>query len=469
MGTTNSKYLPKEKKNTWLKYDAAELEKVMEYNEGYRKFISACKTERECVKESIRLAMLKGYRDLKAVIAAGESLKAGDKVYYNNMDKALVLFHVGNEPIETGMQILGAHIDSPRIDVKQNPLYEDTEMALLDTHYYGGIKKYQWVTLPMAIHGVVVLLDGTVKEIVIGEAESDPVVGISDLLVHLSASQMEKKANKVIEGEDLNVLIGSMPLEGEEKDAVKANILRLLNEKYGMEEADFLSAELEIVPAGTARDFGIDRSMITGYGHDDRVCAYTSLTAQLDVEACEKTCVCLLVDKEEIGSIGATGMESRFFENAVAEVMNCLGDYSELKLRRAFANSKMLSSDVSAAFDPNYPSVHEKKNASYFGRGLNFSKFFGARGKSGANDANPEFIAEIRKVMEENNVSYQTSELGKVDEGGGGTISKFMAVYNMQVIDSGVPVLNMHSPWEIVSKADVYEAQKGFFTFLTKL
>lgn len=469
MGTTNSKYLPKEKKNTWLKYDAAELEKVMEYNEGYRKFISACKTERECVKESIRLAMLKGYRDLKAVIAAGESLKAGDKVYYNNMDKALVLFHVGNEPIETGMQILGAHIDSPRIDVKQNPLYEDTEMALLDTHYYGGIKKYQWVTLPMAIHGVVVLLDGTVKEIVIGEDESDPVVGISDLLVHLSASQMEKKANKVIEGEDLNVLIGSMPLEGEEKDAVKANILRLLNDKYGMEEADFLSAELEIVPAGTARDFGIDRSMITGYGHDDRVCAYTSLTAQLDVEACEKTCVCLLVDKEEIGSIGATGMESRFFENAVAEVMNCLGDYSELKLRRTFANSKMLSSDVSAAFDPNYPSVHEKKNASYFGRGLNFSKFFGARGKSGANDANPEFIAEIRKVMEENNVSYQTSELGKVDEGGGGTISKFMAVYNMQVIDSGVPVLNMHSPWEIVSKADVYEAQKGFHIFLTKL
>ena len=469
MGTTNSKYLPKEKKNTWLKYDASELAKVMEYNEGYRKFISACKTERECVTESIRLAVQRGYRDLKAVIAGGESLKAGDKVYYNNMDKALVLFNIGSEPIEAGMRILGAHIDSPRIDVKQNPLYEDTEMALLDTHYYGGIKKYQWVTLPMAIHGVVCLIDGTVKEVVIGEDENDPVVGISDLLVHLSASQMEKKANKVIEGEDLNVLIGSMPLEGEEKDAVKANILRLLNEKYGMEEADFLSAELEIVPAGTARDFGVDRSMITGYGHDDRVCAYTSLTAQLDVEACGKTCVCLLVDKEEIGSIGATGMESRFFENAVAEVMNCLGDYSELKLRRAFANSKMLSSDVSAAFDPNYPSVHEKKNASYFGRGLNFSKFFGARGKSGANDANPEFIAEIRRVMEENNVSYQTSELGKVDEGGGGTISKFMAVYNMQVIDSGVPVLNMHSPWEIVSKADVYEAQKGFHIFLTKL
>ena len=469
MGTTNSKYLPKEKKNTWLKYDEAELVEVMEYNENYRKFISECKTERECVKESIRLAALKGYRDLKAIIAAGESLKAGDKVYYNNMGKALVLFNIGSEPIEAGMRILGAHIDSPRIDVKQNPLYEDTEMALLDTHYYGGIKKYQWVTLPMAIHGVVCLLDGTVKEVVIGEDESDPVVGITDLLIHLAASQMEKKANKVVEGEDLNVLIGSIPLEGEEKDAVKANILRLLNEKYGMDESDFLSAELEIVPAGAARDFGIDRSMITGYGHDDRVCAYTSLTAQLDVETCAKTCVCLLVDKEEIGSIGATGMESRFFENAVAEVMNCLGDYSELKLRRAFANSKMLSSDVSAAFDPNYPSVHEKKNASYFGRGLNFSKFFGARGKSGASDANPEFIAEIRKVMEENNVSYQTSELGKVDEGGGGTISKFMAVYNMQVIDRGVPVLNMHSPWEIVSKADVYEAQKGFHAFLTKL
>lgn len=469
MGTTNSKYLPKEKKNVWLKYDETEFLKVMEYNERYRKFISDCKTERECVKESIRLATECGYRDLKNVIADGQALKAGDKVYYNNMDKALVLFNIGNEPIESGMRILGAHIDSPRIDVKQNPLYEDTEMALLDTHYYGGIKKYQWVTLPMAIHGVVILLDGTRKEIVIGEDEADPVVGITDLLIHLAASQMEKKANKVVEGEDLNVLIGSIPLEGEEKDAVKANVLRLLNEKYDMQEEDFLSAELEIVPAGAARDFGIDRSMITGYGHDDRVCAYTSLTAQLDVESCEKTCVCLLVDKEEIGSIGATGMESRFFENAVAEVMNCMGDYSELKLRRAFANSKMLSSDVSAAFDPNYPSVHEKKNASYFGRGLNFSKFFGARGKSGANDANPEFIAEIRKIMKENNVSYQTSELGKVDEGGGGTISKFMAVYNMQVIDSGVPVLNMHSPWEIVSKADVYEAQKGFYTFLTKL
>lgn len=469
MGTTNSKYLPKEKKNTWLKYDEKELEKVMAYSEEYRKFISACKTERECVEGSIRLAVKHGYRDLKDIIAGGESLKAGDKVYYNNMGKSLVLFNIGSAPIEEGMRILGAHIDSPRIDVKQNPLYEDTEMALLDTHYYGGIKKYQWVTLPMAVHGVVVLLDGTVKELVIGENENDPVVGITDLLIHLAASQMEKKANKVVEGEDLNVLIGSIPLEGEEKDAVKANILRLLNEKYEMEEADFLSAELEIVPAGAARDFGIDRSMITGYGQDDRVCAYTSLTAQLDVENCEKTCVCLLVDKEEIGSVGATGMESRFFENAVAEVMNCCGDYSELKLRRAFANSKMLSSDVSAAFDPNYPSVHEKKNASYFGRGLNFSKFFGARGKSGANDANPEFIAEIRKVMEENKVSYQTSELGKVDEGGGGTISKFMAVYNMQVIDSGVPVLNMHSPWEIVSKADVYEAQKGFYTFLTKL
>lgn len=469
MGTTNSKYLPKEKKNTWLKYDEKELEKVMAYSEEYRKFISDCKTERECVEGSIRLAVKHGYRNLKDIIAGGESLKAGDKVYYNNMGKSLVLFNIGSAPIEEGMRILGAHIDSPRIDVKQNPLYEDTEMALLDTHYYGGIKKYQWVTLPMAIHGVVVLLDGTVKELVIGENENDPVVGITDLLIHLAASQMEKKANKVVEGEDLNVLIGSIPLEGEEKDAVKANILRLLNEKYEMEEADFLSAELEIVPAGAARDFGIDRSMITGYGQDDRVCAYTSLTAQLDVENCEKTCVCLLVDKEEIGSVGATGMESRFFENAVAEVMNCCGDYSELKLRRAFANSKMLSSDVSAAFDPNYPSVHEKKNASYFGRGLNFSKFFGARGKSGANDANPEFIAEIRKVMEENNVSYQTSELGKVDEGGGGTISKFMAVYNMQVIDSGVPVLNMHSPWEIVSKADVYEAQKGFYTFLTKL
>lgn len=467
MGTTQKEYLPKEKRNAWLKYNEAQIAEIMEYNEGYRRFLSAGKTERECVKESIKLARQHGYMDLKECIRQEAALKPGDKVYYNNMDKALVLFQIGTAPIESGMRILGAHIDSPRLDIKQNPLYEDTEMALLDTHYYGGIKKYQWVALPMAIHGVVFLSDGTQKEIVIGESAKEPVIGITDLLIHLAANQMDKKASKVIEGEDLNVLIGSMPLCGEEKDAVKANILKLMHEKYGIGEDDFISAELEIVPAGEARDFGFDRSMITSYGHDDRVCAYTSLTAQLSMpEKTLRTCVCLLVDKEEIGSVGATGMESRFFENSVAEVMNCLGEYSELKLRRALANTKMLSSDVSAAFDPNYPSVHEKKNASYFGRGLNFSKYNGVRGKSGASDANPEFIAWIRKIMEENDVTFQTSELGKVDEGGGGTISKFMAAYNMQVIDSGVPVLNMHAPWEIVSKIDVYEAEKGYRAFL---
>lgn len=455
--------------NAWNKYDDAKTAEVMQYNEGYKAFISDCKTERECVKEAIRQAEEKGYKDLKKVIAKGKKVKAGDKLYYNNMDKALVLFLVGSEPMEKGMKILGAHIDSPRLDLKQNPLYEDTDMALFDTHYYGGIKKYQWVTLPMALHGVVVKKDGTKVDIVIGEAENDPVVGITDLLVHLSANQMDKKASKVIEGEDLNILIGSMPLKDEEKDAVKANILKLLKDKYDIEEEDFISAEIECVPAGKARDYGIDRSMIMGYGQDDRVCAYTSYTAMFQLKKTDRTCVCLLADKEEIGSTGATGMDSRFFENAVAELMDCMGDYSELKLRRAFQNSQMLSSDVSAAFDPNYPSVNEKKNTAYFGKGLTFNKFTGARGKSASNDANPEYIARIRAAMDKHEVSWQTAELGKVDEGGGGTIAKFMAAYNMEVIDSGVPVLNMHAPWEIVSKADVYEAMCGYAAFLKEM
>lgn len=456
-------------KNAWNKYDAAKIAEVMQYNEGYKAYISACKTERECVKEAIRQAEENGYKDLKKLIAKGKKVKAGDKVYYNNMDKALVLFLVGTEPLENGMKILGAHIDSPRLDLKQNPLYEDTDMALLDTHYYGGIKKYQWVTLPLALHGVVVKKDGTKLDIVIGETETDPVVGISDLLPHLSASQMEKKAAKVVEGEDLNILIGSMPLEGEEKDAVKANILKLLKDKYDMEEEDFISAEIECVPAGMARDYGLDRSMVMGYGQDDRVCAYTSYTALFQIKKPERTCVCLLVDKEEIGSTGATGMESRFFENAVAELMDRMGDYSELKVRRAFQNSQMLSSDVSAAFDPNYPSVNEKKNTAYFGKGLTFNKYTGARGKSSSNDANPEYIARLRAALDKHEVSWQTAELGKVDEGGGGTIAKFMASYNMEVIDSGVPVLNMHAPWEIVSKADVYEAMCGYVAFLKEM
>ena len=424
------------------------------------------KTERECVKETIRIAEENGYKNLDDIIKNGEALKAGDKVYANNMDKAIALFIVGERPMEDGMKILGAHIDSPRLDLKQNPLYEDTDFALLETHYYGGIKKYQWVTLPLAIHGVVCKKDGTKVDIVIGEDDNDPVIGISDLLVHLAQTQQEKKANKVIEGEDLNVLVGSIPLKGEEKDAVKANILKILNDKYGIEEEDFLSAELEIVPAGKARDYGIDRSMVMAYGHDDRVCSYSSLMAMLKVDKIDKTCVCLLVDKEEIGSVGATGMQSKFFENTVAEVMDRVGDYSDIKLRRALKNSKMLSSDVSAAFDPNYPSVMEKKNSAYFGKGLVFNKYTGSRGKGGCNDANPEFIAELRAIMDKHDVAFQTAELGKVDQGGGGTIAYILANYNMEVIDCGVALHNMHAPWEVASKVDIYEAMKGYYAFL---
>lgn len=453
-------------KNAWEKYDDSGIKKIFDFNEGYKNFISKCKTERECVKETIKIVEEKGYRNLDDIIKNNETLKSGDKVYANNMNKTIALFIIGEEPIENGMKILGAHIDSPRLDLKQNPLYEDSDLVLLDTHYYGGIKKYQWVTLPLAIHGVVAKKDGSLVEVVIGEDENDPVVGISDLLVHLSQTQMEKRGNKVIEGEDLNVLIGSMPAKEKEKDAVKANILKILKEKYDIEEDDFLSAELEVVPAGKARDYGIDRSMIMGYGHDDRVCAYTSLMAMLEIEKTDKTCVCLLVDKEEIGSVGATGMQSRFFENTVAEVMDRAGEYSDLKLRRALKNSKMLSSDVSAAFDPNYPSVMEKKNSAYFGRGMVFNKYTGARGKSGCNDANAEYMGELRAIMDKDNVSFQTAELGKVDQGGGGTIAYILASYNMQVIDCGVALHNMHAPWEVASKVDIYETMKGYVAFL---
>ena len=383
------------------------------------------------------------------------------------MDKTSALYHIGKAPIENGMNILGAHIDSPRIDIKQNPLYEDNDFAMLDTHYYGGIKKYQWVTLPLAMHGVIVKKDGTIVNVVIGEDDNDPVLGISDLLVHLSQEQMQKTAAKVIDGEDLNIIIGSMPLKDEEKEAVKANAMKLIADRYGVDEEDFLSAELEIVPAGKARDFGLDRSMIIAYGQDDRVCAYTSLAAMLELDGeIEKTCCCLLVDKEEIGSVGATGMSSMFFENSVAELMNLMGDYSELKLRRALRNCKMLSSDVSAAFDPTYASAFEKKNSAFFGRGVVFNKFTGSRGKSGSNDANAEFVAEVRRVMDDSGVMFQTAELGRVDLGGGGTIAYISAKYGMQVIDSGVAVLSMHAPWEITSKADVYEAKKCYAAFL---
>ena len=455
-----------ERQNAWEKYDEEGKKSIFDFCDGYRKFISDCKTERECVKETIRLVEKNGYINLQDVIKNNITLEPGDKVYANHMGKTIALFLIGDKPIQEGLKILGAHIDSPRLDIKQNPLYEDNEMVLLDTHYYGGVKKYQWVTIPLALHGVVAKKDGTKIDVVIGEGETDPVLGISDLLIHLSQTQLEKKGNKVIEGEDLNVLIGSMPLKDQKKDAVKANILKILKEKYNFEEEDFISAELEVVPAGKARDYGIDRSMIMGYGHDDRICAYTSLMAMLKMESCDKTCVTLLVDKEEIGSNGATGMKSKFFENTLAEVMDRVGDYSELKLRRALTNSKMLSSDVSAAYDPNYPSVMEKKNSAYFGKGMVFNKYTGARGKSGSNDANAEYIAELRNVMDKNNISFQTAELGKVDQGGGGTIAYILAEYSMNVIDAGIAVLNMHAPWEIASKVDIYETMKGYIAFL---
>lgn len=454
------------RENAWKKYDEAGLKEVFEYCEGYKKYISDCKTERECVSESIRIAETYGYRNLEDVIKNKETLKSGDKVYANNMGKGIALFLIGEEPMAAGCNILGAHVDSPRLDIKQNPLYEDKEFAMLDTHYYGGIKKYQWVTLPLALHGVVVKKDGTVIELNIGEDDSDPIVGISDLLVHLSADQMSKKASNVIEGEDLNVTIGSMPLDGEEKDAVKANILKLLKEKYDFEEDDFVSAEIEVVPAGKARDYGLDRSMVAGYGHDDRICAYTSMMAQLETESVKRTAVTLLVDKEEVGSIGATGQHSRFFENTVAEVMDRLGEYSELNVRRALKNSKMLSSDVSAAFDPNYAAVNEEKNSAFMGHGLVFNKYTGSRGKGGCNDANAEYMAELRNIMDSENVTFQTAELGKVDQGGGGTIAYILAQYNMEVIDSGIALHNMHAPWEIASKIDIWEATKGYMAFL---
>lgn len=467
--------LTKEKKgtkpsvNAWLKYSEKERKAVFDFAEDYRSFLSGCKTERECTEELLRRAKAAGYVDLKDAIAEGQKLSAGDKVFVNCMGKAIALFLLGERPLEEGMKILGAHIDSPRLDLKQVPLYEDTEMALFDTHYYGGIKKYQWVTLPLALHGVVAKKDGTVINVVIGEEESDPVVGITDLLIHLSAKQLEKNAAKVVEGEDLNILIGSIPLAECDKEAVKENVLALLKEKYDITEDDFVSAEIEAVPAGAARDFGIDRSMIMGYGQDDRVCAYASAEAMFEMKQTDRTAVCLLVDKEEIGSVGATGMHSRFFENAVAEIMNLCGDYSELKVRRALANSQMLSSDVSAAYDPNYPAVSEKKNTAYFGKGLVFNKYTGSRGKSGSNDANAEYIARLRKAMDDNRVTFQTSELGRVDEGGGGTIAYIMANYGMEVIDSGVAVLNMHAPWEITGKSDLYEAYRGYLAFLKEL
>ena len=461
-----------ERKNAWSKYTSEkDVKKVMEFGEEYRQFLSACKTERECVAFFVEKAKEAGYLDLNDVIANGKKLKAGDRVYAVNKGKMLAMFNIGSEPLENGLNILGAHIDSPRMDLKQNPLYEDTDMALLDTHYYGGIKKYQWVTIPLALHGVLVKKTGEVVKVNVGEDELDPVFGISDLLIHLAADQMDKKGAKVVEGEDLNVIVGSIPgfdKKGEkEKESVKKNILKLLKDKYDMEEEDFISAEIEVVPAGPARDFGFDRSMILGYGHDDRVCAYPSFMALVNTKkTLTRTACALLVDKEEIGSVGATGMQSKFFENTLAELYNCVGEYSELKVRRALTNSKVLSSDVSAALDPNYASAFEKNNAAYLGRGLVFNKYTGARGKSGSNDASAEYVGEVRAIMDKDSVCWQTAELGKVDQGGGGTIAYIMGNYNMQVIDSGVAVLSMHAPCEIISKVDLYEALLGYEAFI---
>ncbi|SHJ84890.1 Aspartyl aminopeptidase [Clostridium amylolyticum] len=459
--------IKKEIVNAWETYSDGEIQEVQALGERYKEFISLCKTERECVDEFVKRAEENGFKNLQSIIENNISLKPGDKVYANNKGKGLIMFILGTEDMEKGMRILGSHIDSPRLDIKQNPLYEDADLALMETHYYGGVKKYQWVTIPLAIHGVIAKKDGSTVKIVIGEEDNDPVIGVSDLLIHLSQDQLGKKGDKVVEGEDLNILVGSIPVKDKDvKEKVKYNILKLLNEKYGVVEEDFTSAELEIVPAGKARDYGLDRSMIMAYGHDDRICAYTSFEALLDIEAPKKTLVSIFVDKEEIGSVGATGMQSKFFENVVAEIMDRRNCYNELKLRRCLANSKMLSSDVSAAFDPNYPSVMEKKNAAFFGRGIVFNKYTGARGKSGCNDANAEYMADIRRIMDKHNIIWQTAELGKVDQGGGGTIAYILAEYGMEVIDCGVALHNMHAPWEVASKADIYETTKGYHAFL---
>ena len=470
-----------ERKNVWKSYTKLDDKKIEKLCDGYKDYLFKGKTEREGTKYVIAKAEKAGYISLEQAIKENKKLKAGDKIYAVCMGKTVALFNIGKDSLETGMNILGAHLDSPRLDVKQNPLYENSELAYLDTHYYGGIKKYQWVTLPLAIHGVVVKTDGTTVDVVIGEDDSDPVFCVTDILIHLAQTQMGKKANVAVEGEDLDLLIASRPYvsikdddkdakktkkEKVEKDFVKATVLKLLKEKYDIAEKDFMSAELEIVPAGKPRDMGIDRSMIIAYGQDDKVCAYTSLIAQLNVKNPKKTSCTLLVDKEEIGSVGATGMQSKFFENAVAEILELAGYTGNLALRRCLQNSRMLSSDVSAGFDPLYAECFEKKNAAFLGRGMVFNKFTGARGKSGSNDANAEYIAKIRGILEHNHIYYQTAELGKVDQGGGGTIAYILSLYGMEVIDCGVAVLNMHAPWEVTSKADIFETEKGYEAFL---
>jgi len=454
--------------NAWTTYSADDLQKLEKLSADYINFLNNGKTERECAAQIVEMAKAKGYRDLAEIIANDEKLSSGDNVYAVNMDKMVMMLNIGEDIVKDGMNILGAHIDSPRLDLKQNPLYESEELAYFDTHYYGGVKKYQYVTIPLALHGVVIKADGTKVTINIGDKEGDPVFMISDILIHLAASQMKKTVSDAIEGENLDILIGSKPLEGEEKDAVKAAVLKILKDEYGIEEDDFVSAEIEAVPAGNAREAGFDRSMIVGYGHDDRCCAYPSAVAMFDVADPKTTSCGLFVDKEEIGSVGATGMESHFFEDMMREVLDRMGIYSELNLVRCLRNSRMLSSDVSAAYDPLFADRFEKRNSARFGHGLAFNKYTGARGKSGANDANPEYLAKIRQVLDKNGVVYQTSELGKVDAGGGGTIAYILSLYGMQVVDCGVPVLSMHAPWETISKSDLYEAYKGYKAFISE-
>jgi aspartyl aminopeptidase len=464
-----------EKKNIWEFYSNKQLKQLETYCQGYRRFLDAGKTERECVEAVLDILEFAGYHDLDWLLANKSKLKAGDKVYRVLMNKTIVMFRIGTSPLEEGLNILGAHIDSPRLDIKQNPLYEEDGIAYLDTHYYGGVKKYQWVTLPLALHGVIVKKDGTTIHVNIGEDEKDPVFFVSDLLPHLASEQMEKKASKVIEGEMLDIIVGNRPLivkdkkDGEDKDAIKKNILEILKKTYGMEEDDFISAELEVVPAGRAREAGFDRSLILAYGQDDRVCAYAGLTAFLECQKLERTACLILADKEEIGSVGATGMESRFFENSLAELMALTGSYSELKLRRALAASFMLSTDVGAAYDPFYKSSFEKRNSALLGSGVIFKKFTGSRGKSGANDASAEYLGRLRQLMDKEEIRFQTAEIGKVDAGGGGTIAYILASYAMNVIDCGVPVLNMHAPWEATSKADAFEAKRAYAAFLQKM
>lgn len=456
-------------KSAWLQYNENEKQNVFSFNEQYMKMISKAKTERLFISEAIALAKEKGYQDIQNVIENQKELKPGDKVYVNMMNKSMALMNIGTDPLEKGLSILGAHVDSPRLDVKPNPLYEDGGLALLDLHYYGGIKKYQWVTVPLALMGVVCLKDGTTKEISIGTKENDPVFVVSDLLIHLSQERMKENASNVIPGENLNVTFGNIPVADEEKEAIKKNCLAILKNQYGIEEEDFFSAELEFVPADPARSCGLDSSMVIGYGQDDRVCAYTSLMAQLDCESVKRTSVTLLVDKEEVGSQGATGMHSQFFENFVREILYAMGYKDERTLKRTLQNSTMLSSDVAAAHDPNYPEASSPNNQAYLGCGVALLKYVGARGKSGSNDANAEYMARLRNIMDQNHVKIQYVELGKVDLGGGGTIAYILANYGMQVVDFGVPVLNMHSPFEVSSKADVYEAYKGYKAFLENM